>query len=230
MRVNGYAVAVTIHSVLCVSVAPWFISWRLCYNLTAMTLALLLSLLAGPAAANPAAMTATLEALRSEASVDPAALSNRESAAVQSGKGFDGSFTIQTLVPVEYVPLTGAPRKNPPPAPADKPEIPRPKEEVPPAPQPGTGDGTNTDYYFRGTKPLNGITIYTPVKGEGSTSGGESPTDKYGQYGKYAIIGGVALLAVGLLLGGAPLVVGALLGGLLIGAGAVLSFLFGKKK
>lgn len=180
-----------------------------------MTLALFLSLLASPAGATPAAMTATLEALRSEAAVDPAALTNRESAAVQSGKGFDGSFTIQTLVPVEYVPLTGAPR---------------PKKEVPPAPKPGAGDGTNTDYYFEGKKPLNGITIYTPVKGEGSTSGGESPTDKYGKYGKYAIIGGAVLLGIGLLVGGGPLVAAALIGGLLIGAGAVLSFLFGGKK
>lgn len=195
-----------------------------------MTLALLLSLLAGPASATPAAMSATLEALRSEAAVDPAALTNRESAAVQSGKGFDGSFTIQTLVPVEYVPVTGEPRKNPPPEAAVTQDPPRPQQDVPPAPKPEAGDGTNTDYYFQGTKPLNGITIYTPVKGEGSTGGGESPTDKYGTYGKYAIVGGVALLGVGLLLGGAPLVVGALLGGLLIGAGAVLSFLFGKKK
>jgi len=162
-------------------------------------------------------MTATLEALRSEAAADPAALGSRESAAVQSGRSFDRSFTIQTLVPVEYVPLTGEPRKNPLP-------------DAPPAPAPSNGDGTNTDYYFQGTKPLNGITIYTPVKGEGSTSGGESPTDKYGTYGKYAIIGGVALLGIGLLLGGAPLVAAALIGGLLIGAGAVLSFLFGGKK
>lgn len=186
-----------------------------------MTLALLLSFLAAPAAANPVAMSATLEALRSEAAVDPAALGNREGAAVQSGNGFDGSFTIQTLVPVEYVPLTGQPRKNP------APDAPRPKQEIPPAAAPDKGDGTNTDYYFQGKKPLNGITIYSPVKGEGSTSGGESPTDKYG---KYALIGGAVLLGIGLLLGGAPLVAAALIGGLLIGAGAVLSFLFGGKK
>ncbi len=184
-----------------------------------MTLALLLSLLAGPAAANPAAMTATLEALRSQAAVDPAALGNHEGAAVQVGMSFDQSFAISTLAPVEYVPLTGESRKNPP-----------PKQALPPVPAPAGGDGTNTDYYFQGTKPLNGITIYTPVKGEGSTSGGESPTAKYGKYGKRAVIGGAALLGVGLLLGGGPLVALALVGGLLIGAGAVLSFLFGGKK
>lgn len=195
-----------------------------------MTLALILLAVAGPASANPAAMTATLEALRSEAAVDPASLGSREGASVQAGKSFDKSFTIQTLVPVEYVPLTGEPRKSPPPE--TKPDAPAPKQEkpVPPAEIPSKSDGTNTDYYFQGTKPLNGITIYTPVKGEGSTSGGESPTDKYGKYGKYAVVGGVALLGIGLLLGGAPLVAAALVGGLLIGAGAVLSFLFGGKK
>ncbi|MEQ1919779.1 MAG: hypothetical protein ABL955_11320, partial [Elusimicrobiota bacterium] len=93
-------------------------------------------------------------------------------------------------------------------------------------PNPGEG----ADYYFEGKKPLNGITIYTPVKGQGSTDGGESPTAKYGTYGKYAIIGGAVLLGVGLALGGGPLVGLALVAGLLIGAGAVLSFLFGKKK
>jgi len=187
-----------------------------------------MSLLAGPAAANPMAMTATLEALESQAAADPASFGSREGAAVTAGRSFDRSFTIQTLAPVEYVQVSGEPRKNPPPVIEEKPQAPAPKQAVPPSAPPT--DGTNTDYYFEGKKPLNGITIYTPVKGDGATSGGESPTDKYGKWGKYAIIGGVALLGIGLVLGGGPLVVGALLGGLLIGAGAVLSFLFGKKK
>ncbi len=193
-----------------------------------MTRSLLLLLLAVPAAANPAAMTATLEALRSEAAADPAALTARESASIRAGRSFDKSFTIQTLTPVEYVPLVGAPRKNPPPQIDETPPLPRPTQTVPPAAPPS--DGENTDYYFEGKKPLNGITIYTPKKGNGSTVGGESPTDKYGKYGKYAVIGGAALLVAGLALGGTPLVALALIGGLLIGAGAVLSFLFGKKK
>ena len=79
-----------------------------------MTFALLSLLLAAPAAATPAAMSATLEALRSQAAADPAAPS-REDAAARAGKSFDGTFTIQTLTPVEYVAL-GEPRKNPPPA------------------------------------------------------------------------------------------------------------------
>jgi hypothetical protein len=190
-----------------------------------MTRSLLVLLLAVPAAANPAAMSNTLEALRSQAAADPSAPSSREDASARAGKSFDQSFTIQTLTPVEYLPLTGAPRKNPPPQIDEKP-LPPAKEPVAGTPNPGDG----TDYYFEGKKPLNGITIYTPVKGNGSTSGGASPTDKYGAYGKYAVIGGVALLGVGLALGGAPLVALALIGGLLIGAGAVLSFLFGKKK
>ncbi|MCR4296283.1 MAG: hypothetical protein NUW21_12165 [Elusimicrobia bacterium] len=180
-----------------------------------MTRSFLFLLLAAPAAATPAAMSATLEALSSQAAADPAALT-RENASVTAGRTFDQSFTVQTLAPVEYVAFGGEPRKNPPPI----------LEETPPAVNPGEG----TDYYFEGKKPLNGITIYTPVKGEGSTSEGESPTAKYGQYGKYAMIGGAALLVVGLALGGAPLVGLALAAGLLIGAGAVLSFLFGKKK
>jgi len=186
-------------------------------------------LLAVPAAANPAAMTATLEALRSEAAADPAALTARESASTRAGKSFDQTFTIETLTPVEYVEFVGVdgPRKNPPPQSDDRTPLPR-KEPIvdPKAPNPGEG----ADYYFEGKKPLNGITIYTPVKGQGSTTEGDSPTAKSGTYGKYAIIGGVALLGIGLALGGAPLVGLALVAGLLIGAGAVLSFLFGKKK
>lgn len=191
-----------------------------------MTRSLLLLFLVVPAAATPQAMTATLEALRSQAAADPAALTAREDASSNAGKAFDRGFTITTLSPVEYVQFPGAPRKNPPPVIEEKPQA--PKETVPPAVPPT--DGTNTDYYFEGKKPLNGITIYTPVKGDGSTSGGASPTDKYGKYGKYAVVAGVALVGIGLLLGGTPLVALALIGGLLIGAGAVLSFLFGKKK
>lgn len=196
-----------------------------------MTLPLLLLTLAAPAAASPAAMSATLEALRSQAAADPAALSTREAASAEGGKAFDQSFTIQTLTPVEYIPVGGAERRNPPPpleeAPRqDPPRPPLDAEVKVPAPS----DGSGADYYFEGKQPLNGITIYTPVKGEGSTAGGASPTDKYGAYGKYAIAGGVALGAVGLALGGTPLVALALVAGLLIGAGAVLSFLFGKKK
>lgn len=191
-----------------------------------MTRALLVLFLAVPAAADPAAMSATLEAMRSQAAADPASFGGREDASVRAGKSFDQGFTIQTLEPVEFVTI-GEPRKNPPPA-LD--ETPAPPRKEPAAQTPADNPGAGTDYYFEGKKPLNGITIYTPVKGEGSTSGGDSPTDKYGKYGKYAVIGGVALLGVGLALGGTPLVALALIGGLLIGAGAVLSFLFGKKK
>lgn len=183
-----------------------------------MTRGLLILLLAAPAAATPAAMSATLEALSSQAAADPAALPSREDASARAGRSFDQSFTIQTLTPVEHVRF-GEPRRNPPPALEETPAPPR-------AENPGAG----ADYYFEGKKPLNGITIYTPVKGEGSTSGGDAPTAKYGRYGKFAVLGGVALLGVGLALGGTPLVALALVGGLLIGAGAVLSFLFGKKK
>ena len=194
-----------------------------------MTRSLLALFLAVPAAANPAAMTATLEALRSEAAADPSALTAREGASTRAGKTFDQTFTIQTLTPVEYVEFVGVdgPRKNPPPQSDDRTPLPR-KEPVvdPKAPNPGEG----ADYYFEGKKPLNGITIYTPVKGQGSTTEGDSPTAKYGTYGKYAMIGGVALLGIGLALGGAPRVGLAVVAGLLIGAGAVLSFLFGKKK
>lgn len=184
-----------------------------------MTFTALLLLLAAPAAATPAAMSATLEALSSQAAADPAA-HTRENASVRAGRSFDQSFTVQTLAPVEYVAYGSEPRKSPPPV----------VEETTPPVAPPENPGAGADYYFEGKKPLNGITIYTPVKGEGSTSEGDSPTAKYGKYGKYAMIGGAALLGVGLLLGGAPLVGLALAAGLLIGAGAVLFFLFGKKK
>ncbi len=194
-----------------------------------MTRSLLLLLLAGPAAANPVAMSATLEALRSQAAADPSALTAGESASVRAGKSFDKGFTIETLTPVEYVALEGEPRKNPPPPIQEKPTAPVKKEPAATAQTPNP-DGEGTDYYFEGKKPLNGITIYTPKKGNGSTSEGESPTAKYGTYGKIGIGVGIAALAVGLALGGTPLVVLALVAGLLIGAGAVLAFLFGGNK
>jgi hypothetical protein len=185
-----------------------------------MTKATLLLLLAVPAAANPAAMSATLEVLRSEAAADPASRGSRESASARSSKDFDQSFPVSTLVPVEHVQF-GEPRKHPPLA---------LEEKVTPATDAPAADGSGADYYFEGKKPFNGITIYTPKKGEGSTSEGQSPTDKYGTYGKYAIVAGVVLLAVGLKLGGGPLAALGVAAGLLIGAGAVLYFLFGKKK
>jgi len=199
-----------------------------------MKLSLLVLLLAAPARATPAAMSSTLEAIRSQGAFDPSAPSSREDASIRAGQTFDKGFSIQTLVPVEYVAFPGQPRKNPPPAidetPAPVRKAPEAPAKEPAAKEPVDNPGSGTDYYFEGKKPLNGITIYTPVKGEGSTSGGESPTDKYGKYGKYAMIGGAAVIGIGLLLGGAPLVAAALIGGLLLGAGAVLSFLFGKKK
>ena len=197
-----------------------------------ITSSLLALLLAAPAAADPVATTATLEALRSEAAADPAALNGRENASARAGKSFDQGFTIQTLTPVDYVEIDGAPRKNPPPQTDEKPPLqrvkaPAAKDGAPPA---NPSDGAGADYYFTGKKPLNGITIYTPVKGQGSTSGGQSPTDKYGTYGKYAMGAGVVLGVVGLALGGTPLVILGVIAGLLFGAGAVLSFLFGGKK
>ena len=131
-----------------------------------------------------------------------------------------------------YVVLDGKPRQSPPPQldealpPAKKPAA----DVVAPVAAPPPSDGSGADYYFEGKQPLNGITIYTPKKGEGSTAGGASPTDKYGTYGKYAMIAGAALIVGGLLLGGGPAIALGIIGGLLLGAGAVLSFLFGKKK
>lgn len=197
-----------------------------------MKTAFLALLLAVPAAADPAAMTATLEALSSQAAVDPSAIGSRENAKAQSGKGFEG-FTVATLTPVEYVPLDGA-RRSPPPVIDEKPPV---RDRTPAATEPkpvkdpaSVSDGSGVDYYFEGKTPVNGITIYTPKKGDGSTTAGDAPTAKYGAYGKYAMIGGVALIGAGLLLGGWPLVALGVVGGILIGAGAVLSFLFGGKK
>ncbi len=195
-----------------------------------MTKAPLLLLLAVPAAADPAAMRATIEALSSQAAADPAALTTRENAAATSGRSFDQSFTIRTLTPVEYV-QPGAQRATPPAQLEERREAPAREAAKTPAQAPApSSDGSNTDYYFVGTKPLNGITIYTPKKGDGTTSEGSSPTDKYAKYGKWAVVGGAALLVGALVAGGGVGIALAAVGGLLLGAGAVLSFLFGKKK
>lgn len=187
------------------------------------TIVALLSLLVSPAAATPAAMSATLEALSSQAALDPAGAPTRENARAKSGDGFDG-FTISSLEPVEFVPVDGTRRAPPPPA----------EETRSAAPKPPASASDGGTYYFEGKSPVDGITLYTPKKdetGDGATGGGgESPTDKFGAYGKIAVGVGVALGVAGLVLGGGWLAPLALVAGLLIGAGAVLSFLFGKKK
>lgn len=189
---------------------------------------LLLILLAVPAAADPAAMSATLEALRSQAAADPASIGSQEGASAKAGKSFDQNFTITTLAPVEYVMVDGRPSQSPPPKLEEK--VPPKKEAAPVVGAPAPSDGSGADYYFEGKQPVNGITIYTPKKGEGSTAGGAAPTEKYGTYGKIAVAAGAALIVAGLLLGGGPAIALGIVGGLLLGAGAVLSFLFGKKK
>lgn len=187
------------------------------------TLAALAVLLVPRAAATPAAMSATLEALSAQAALDPAGAPTRENARAKSAAGFDG-FTISSLEPVEFVPVDGTRRAPPPPSEETRPAAPKP-------PASGADGGT---YYFEGKSPVDGITLYTPKKdetGDGTTGGGgESATDKYGAYGKIAVGVGVALGVAGLALGGAWLAPLALVAGLLIGAGAVLAFLFGRKK
>lgn len=193
-----------------------------------MTISLLVLLLASPASAQ-SAMPA-LEALRGQAAADPSGFRGGEGASARAGKSFDQGFTVETLSPVAYTTLDGKPRDNPPPAVEERP-LPAAPEKKPGTEASAPGDpGDGADYYFEGKKPLNGITIYSPKKGNGSTTEGESPTAKYGTYGKIGIGLGVLALGVGLALGGTPLVVLALVGGLLIGAGAVLTWLFGGKK
>lgn len=180
-----------------------------------MTYSLLFLLLTAPASADPTAVKNALATVRAGTAADTAPASP-EDASVHAGKTFE-QITIQTLAPEDEAPVVVAPDKGP-----------TTPDAKPAATAPANGDGA--DYYFDGKKPLNGITIYTPVKGQGSTSSGDSPTAKYGKYGKAAIIAGLVLGGVGLALGGAPLVALAVIAGLLIGAGAVLSFLFGGKK
>lgn len=182
-----------------------------------MLIASLFALSAVSAAAHPAALSATLEALRSHAVADPSG--GREAASSRSGRAFDGNLTVDSLEPVPVDAPSG--RRT-----APEPQRPAPKPPTPPS------DGAGADYYFKGTTPFEGITIYQPVKGEGSTVA--APAPNYGKYGKMAM-GGGAVLGAGALaaaaLGAAPVAIPlAFLAGALFGAGAILSFIFGGKK
>ncbi len=156
-----------------------------------------------PIAANSEVLSPTLESLGHVAAAGAKELSSPNNASVRRDHFFDQNLTAPSLQPVT---LNGESKK-----------------EEAGAPNLGAG----TDYYFKGTSPLNGITIYTPVKGDGVTTGGESPTAKYGDYGNRAITGGVTLGVIGI---GTSSVLLTFIAGLLIGAGAVLYFIFGKKK
>ncbi len=199
-----------------------------------MSAAALFLLLTLPAAAVPVAPSQTLEALRAQGVRDPLTEPRAEDAAGRSGAGFDGSpFHIKTLTPVESLPLERRRVETPV---ADTPVPPRvaaPPAPQDPAPVPGAPVRSPTgNYYFEGTSPVSGITIYTAkpdLTGDGRT-GSDGASSPYAKYGTWGLIGGVVLAAAAFAVGG-PVGIGlGVLAGIALGAGALISFLFGKKR
>src|SRR5262245_59313810 len=129
-----------------------------------MRAAILLLLMSSSAGAVPLAQvftSQTMEALKAEGVRDPAADPRSEDAARRAGQGFEGNpFHIKALSPVEYVPV-GAGRVS---QPGPAPERPAPPRKEPAAEVPAPGEGTqrspNNNYYFEGSSPVQGITIY----------------------------------------------------------------------
>lgn len=201
----------------------------------------LLILLLGPVAVSSSfavtvAGSQTLEALRAQAVQAPELSGRGEDASRRAGQGFEGNpFHISSLTPVEHIAPENLRRVQTPVA-----EPPAPRRDgplvVPPAevpPQEGAPQRSPSNrYYFEGKSPVSGITIYTAkpdLTGDGRT-GSEGPDNPYAKYGKWALIGGAALV-VGAIVAGGPLGIGlAVLGGALLGVGGLISFLFGRKR
>lgn len=185
------------------------------------------------AAAVTFAPSQTLEALQAESVRGHAGEPRPEDAAGRAAGGFDGSpFHIKSLTPVEHLPVAQrraeAPVAQTPAAPSA--ETPAPQ---PPATPPGEPQRSPTGrYYFEGTSPVSGITIYTAkpdLKGDGST-GSDGATSPYAKYGKWALIGGGALAVAAFVVGG-PVGIGlGVLAGAALGVGALISFLFGRRR
>lgn len=203
-----------------------------------MKLAAIILLTVAPAAASvPATLGAsqTLEALKAQAVRDPASDPRSENAARKAGQGFENNpFHINTLSPVGYAPVDAVRRVETPGPIVERPAAPRlPAAEPVPAPEPGApGRSPNNRYYFQGTSPVQGITIYTAkpdLSGDGRTGGDGGPDSPYAKYGKYALIAGAALVIGAFVLGGPAGIALGVLGGIALGVGALLSFLFRKK-
>lgn len=178
----------------------------------------------------------TLEALRAQAVQAPELSGRNEDASRRSGQGFEGNpFHISSLTPVEHIAPENLRRVQTPvaeqPAPRREGPLTIPPAEVPP--QEGAPQRSPTgNYYFEGKSPVQGITIYTAkpdLTGDGRT-GASGPDNPYAKYGKYALIGGAALVVGAFLLGGPAGIALGVLGGIALGIGGLISFLFGKKR
>lgn len=198
---------------------------------------LLLGLAPVSSASGVAQPSQTLEALKAQAVSAPELSGRNEGAASRAGQGFEGNpFHIRALTPVEHIAPEDLRRVQ---TPVGEPEtLPRreapatgPAAELPPvegAPQ----RSPTGNYYFEGKSPVSGITIYTakPDLTGGGRTGSEGPDNPYGKYGKWALIGGAALV-VGAIVAGGPLGIGlAVLGGIALGIGGLITFLFGRKR
>lgn len=179
----------------------------------------------------------TLEALRAQAVQAPELSGRNEDASRRAGQGFENNpFHVTTLTPVEHIAPENLRRVQTPvaepPAPRREGPLSAPPAELPP-PQDGNPQRSPTGrYYFEGKSPLQGITIYTAkpdLAGDGRT-GSSGPDTPYAKYGKYALIGGAALVAGAFLLGGPAGIALGVLGGIALGIGGLISFLFGRKR
>lgn len=181
-----------------------------------MTIALALLAFCLPAAAQNrvAAPSPTLKALEAAALKDPASRPSGEKAKSEAAEDFTGEgplpFHVQVLSPVELVD-PAAPRR---------PAEPAAPPQAAPKPEAGPSDGRPT-YHFVGRKPMDGLTIYTPVQDE---AGRDNSTRASGGAGgllgllkglfKFvAIAAGAALIAMG-----GPVGIG--VGAALVAAGA----------
>lgn len=181
----------------------------------------------------------TLEALSAQAGAVPDGTIRGEDAAARNGKGFDNNpFHISAPAVSEYVDpatrRTQASVGEAPSAPRQTGPLPVPPRDVAGAPagQPGGPERSPTDsYYFEGTSPVQGITIYRPrpdLTGGGRT-GSSGPDNPYAKYGKWALIGGAALLVGAFVLGGPAGIAVGVLAGVALGIGGLITFLFGRK-
>lgn len=174
-----------------------------------------LLLLTSPASAVSVAPSQTLEALQAQAVQAPELSGRSEDAARSAGRGFEGSpFHISAPAPEGFASPVAPVRRS-----------------QPTAAEGGPQRSPTNRYYFEGSSPVRGITLYTArpdLTGDGRT-GSSGPDASYGKYGRWALIGGAALVAGAFLLGGPAGIALGVLGGAALGVGALISWLFGKK-
>lgn len=137
----------------------------------------------------------TYEALTAEGDKDPGATPRLEGAKEEAGESYTGSgplpFHLEVLSPVELIDQA-APRRV-----APKPEA----SAEPPAAKEPEGKDDRPSYHFEGKRPLDGLTVYTPVRDQaGSDNSTSAPGGGLFGFLKgilkwVAIAAGIALIA-----------------------------------